>query len=109
MFFTHLHADHVAGLGEVINNSWLFGRKDSLQVYGPPGTEKIIDGFAQAYKPEVENKVALLKKEELDPSLSIAESKIIIVEDKGAHTIYEKNGLVVQAGPEVLGLPILPF
>jgi ribonuclease Z len=97
VFFTHLHADHVSGLGEVINNSWLFGRKTDLQVYGPPGTEKVIDGFAEAYKPEVENKVALRKKSELDPSHSIAEPKIITVEDNDAHTVYKKNGLVVKA------------
>ena len=96
VFLTHLHADHVAGLGEIINNSWLFGRIADLLVYGPPGTKKVVDGFAEAYKPEVENKASLREKNELDPSLSIAESRTITVEDKDAHTVYEKNGLVVK-------------
>jgi ribonuclease Z len=29
--------------------SWNFGRKDSLQVYGPPGVEQVVAGFSKAY------------------------------------------------------------
>lgn len=49
-FLTHLHSDHIDGLGELMLQAWIAGsRSTPLPVYGPQGTEKVLAGFAQAY------------------------------------------------------------
>lgn len=50
VFITHLHSDHVAGLGQVINTSWILGRTKPLEVYGPTGVAELVGGFAQVFK-----------------------------------------------------------
>ena len=49
VFLTHFHSDHIGDLGETITQSWLAGRAQSLDVYGPPGVEQVVAGFQQAY------------------------------------------------------------
>ena len=34
--------------GEVMTNSWIFGRTATLQTHGPEGLKKVVGGFAQA-------------------------------------------------------------
>jgi ribonuclease Z len=49
VFLTHFHSDHIGDLGEASVQSWIAGRKAPLDVYGPPGTTKVADGFSTAY------------------------------------------------------------
>jgi ribonuclease Z len=49
IFITHFHSDHIADLGQVINRSWIFGRKQPLEIYGPEGIQQVVDGFEQVY------------------------------------------------------------
>lgn len=49
VFLTHFHSDHIADLGEFNMNSWGLGRAAPLDVYGPPGVERVVAGFAEAY------------------------------------------------------------
>jgi len=49
IFLTHFHSDHIGDLGEASVQSWIAGRKEPLDVYGPPGTTKVADGFSMAY------------------------------------------------------------
>jgi ribonuclease Z len=51
-FLTHLHSDHTAGLPDLFNTSWQFGRWNRpLELYGPPGTARLsqamLDFFAE--------------------------------------------------------------
>jgi ribonuclease Z len=50
VFLTHFHSDHIGELGEFNMQSWAQGRSRTLPVYGPPGVEKVVAGFAQAYE-----------------------------------------------------------
>ncbi|MDH5737911.1 MAG: MBL fold metallo-hydrolase, partial [Gammaproteobacteria bacterium] len=49
VFLTHYHSDHIASLPDVNLTSWVQGRKASLNVYGPEGIERVINGFNEAY------------------------------------------------------------
>lgn len=49
IFLTHFHSDHIGDLGEYNMNSWVLGRKAPLDVYGPPGVERVVAGFSEAY------------------------------------------------------------
>ncbi|HEX9001664.1 MAG TPA: MBL fold metallo-hydrolase, partial [Blastocatellia bacterium] len=46
VLLTHFHSDHIGDLGETVTQSWLAGRAKPLEVYGPPGVEKVLAGFA---------------------------------------------------------------
>ncbi|WP_369025395.1 MBL fold metallo-hydrolase [Qipengyuania sp. RANM35] len=49
-FLTHLHSDHLDGLGELMLQAWMAGGRDTpLPIYGPPGTDQVVAGFVEAY------------------------------------------------------------
>lgn len=51
IFLTHLHSDHLDGLGEMLLGTWINGgRTTPTQVAGPIGTSQIVDGFNTAYQ-----------------------------------------------------------
>ena len=51
VFLTHLHSDHIDGLGELLLLSWIAGsRTTPTPVYGPVGTGQVVTGFNAAYQ-----------------------------------------------------------
>jgi ribonuclease BN (tRNA processing enzyme) len=46
---THAHLDHVNDLMAILKADWLLGR-ESMKVYGPPGTEETVTGLLDAYE-----------------------------------------------------------
>lgn len=53
LFITHLHSDHTLGYPDLIFTSWVMGRKESLQAYGPPGLQKMTDHLIAAYSEDI--------------------------------------------------------
>ncbi len=50
VLLTHFHSDHIDGLGELATLRWAAGDNASpLPVYGPPGVDKVVEGFNLAY------------------------------------------------------------
>jgi len=49
VLLTHYHSDHIAAIPTINLTSWVAGRQGPLEVYGPPGVERIVDGFNEAY------------------------------------------------------------
>jgi len=50
VFLTHFHSDHIDGLGEMGTLRWAAGDNGSpLPVYGPPGVERVVNGFNESY------------------------------------------------------------
>ncbi len=45
VFLTHLHSDHTLGLADVILSPWIQGRIAPFNVYGPPGTSRLVTGI----------------------------------------------------------------
>lgn len=51
IFLTHLHSDHMDGLGELLMQAWVNGGRDvPMPVYGPTGVEEVVGGFNAAYR-----------------------------------------------------------
>ncbi|MEH6675625.1 MBL fold metallo-hydrolase [Phenylobacterium sp.] len=50
ILLTHFHSDHMDGLGELLMQRWAASSAAApTPVYGPPGVETVLAGFAQAY------------------------------------------------------------
>ncbi len=50
IFLTHFHSDHIGELGEWAMQSWVAGRSQALDFYGPEGVEQVVGGFRDAYR-----------------------------------------------------------
>lgn len=49
VLITHFHSDHIADLPEARLQSWVAQRPTPLPVYGGPGVERVVSGFAEAF------------------------------------------------------------
>ncbi len=49
VLLTHFHSDHIGDLGEFNMQTWVAGRERPLRVFGPPGVERVVAGFTEAY------------------------------------------------------------
>jgi ribonuclease BN (tRNA processing enzyme) len=64
-FITHLHSDHTVGLPDLIFTPWVQGRREPLEVYGPPGVRAMTDHLLEAYAEDIRVRTTGL---EPDPS-----------------------------------------
>jgi ribonuclease Z len=63
VFLTHLHSDHTAGLPDLFDTSWQFGRKTaSLELYGPRGTKQLADAMLQFFAEDIHLRRDVLEK-----------------------------------------------
>ena len=53
VFITHLHFDHVGGLADLLFAAWNKGRKRTIRVYGPRGTEEMLGHLFEAYSKDI--------------------------------------------------------
>ena len=68
VMFTHFHSDHIAGLADVNLGSWVGGRQESLNVYGPEGVATVVEGFNTAYRLDRRYRIAHHGVELLPPA-----------------------------------------
>ena len=57
-FVTHLHSDHTAGYSDLILTGWTAGRHSPLAVYGPSGLQSMTEHILQAYRIDIETRIA---------------------------------------------------
>ena len=51
VYLTHLHSDHIDGLGELMLQAWVGGsRSTPLPIAGPEGVGEVVSGFNTAYR-----------------------------------------------------------
>jgi ribonuclease BN (tRNA processing enzyme) len=55
-FLTHLHSDHTLGFPDLILTPWIMGRKEPLEVYGPPGTRLMAEHILEAYEFDIKTR-----------------------------------------------------
>ena len=51
--FTHMHTDHITDLPDFLFQRWTGGAVVPLRVFGPEGTQEMIDGFLMALRRDI--------------------------------------------------------
>lgn len=93
VFLTHLHSDHIVGLPDLWLTGWLEAayaqRKGPLVVYGPQGTQNLMNGLRTAFDWDIKARIA-------DQNLSPESIQSKVTEIKPG-VIYDQQGLKVTA------------
>jgi len=99
VLLTHYHSDHIDGLGEIVLQRWAGGaRREPLPVYGPPGVDRVVGGFDEAYALDAEYRIAHHGPEVVPPSGRGAVAKTFAMPKPAeAVVILEHGGLRVSA------------
>ena len=58
LFLTHLHSDHTMGLNDVLFTPWIQGRKVPLDLFGPPGTGRLVQGIIDGNAEDIAERLA---------------------------------------------------
>jgi ribonuclease Z len=98
VFITHFHNDHYADLGDVMEWSWIRGRRHILPVYGPTGITQIVEGFQSAYELEAMYRTAHHGEEIMPPEWVDSQPiEFTPPQDDSAVVVYERDGVTVRA------------
>jgi ribonuclease Z len=62
VFLTHLHSDHIDGLPDVFHTTWQFGRRAPFELYGPQGSQDLVDGILKFYAADIHIRRDLTEK-----------------------------------------------
>jgi ribonuclease Z len=99
VLLTHFHSDHIGDLGEFDMNTWVAGRSGPLRVFGPPGVERVVAGFEEAYAQDASYRTAHHGPELLDPAVGRLSAQAIPgpAEGSGPETFLDEDGLRITA------------
>jgi ribonuclease Z len=98
VFITHLHSDHIGGLGEFNLQSWVAGRPAPLQVIGPEGVDQLAAGMNQAYATDHVFRRAHHEHDaiKLPIAAGLLESKVVVLPKPDARGV--SSAVVYSAG-----------
>ncbi|NNE56487.1 MAG: MBL fold metallo-hydrolase [Hellea sp.] len=97
IFLTHLHSDHIDGLGQMLLGTWInSGRTEPTKVYGPVGTSQVVDGFNMAYQIDSTYRTAHHGVAVANPaSFGAIAHEIKLV--NGSKVVYDNDGVKITA------------
>lgn len=99
VLLTHFHSDHIGDLGEFDLNTWVMGRPAPLRVYGPPGVERVVAGFEEAYALDAQYRIAHHGPELFSDDVGRLEPHTIAgpAEGGGPAVVLDEDGLRITA------------
>ena len=94
-FITHFHSDHFNGLASLVNHTWIYGRTDPFDVYGPTGISQVVEGLTQAYALDAQyrNSHFVSAKSEAFATPHTIEFLVGSVQQR----VYSKDGVTIDA------------
>jgi ribonuclease Z len=110
VFVTHLHGDHIAGLGEAAEGSWINGRTDPLTLVGPEGTDNLARGFNLVYERDRVFRKAHHEKGDIKFPLDAAQirSKVVGIPKADGTALAWKDGDLAVTAIRVAHDPVSP-
>lgn len=98
-FLTHLHSDHIDGLGELMLQAWIAGGRNApLPIYGPTGTDKVVAGFDAAYTPDSGFRIAHHGPKIAHPAGFGGTANLIALADgSDSAVVYDQGGVRITA------------
>ncbi|HJW41826.1 MAG TPA: MBL fold metallo-hydrolase [Rhizomicrobium sp.] len=98
VLITHLHSDHIGGLAEIRLQTWVAGRKAPLKIYGPPGIERVVAGFNEAYAIDESYRTKHHGAAMLPPAAAdLVAVPVVIPADATTTHVFDAQGLSVTA------------
>jgi ribonuclease Z len=97
LLLTHFHSDHISGLGTVALQRWVAeGARTPLTVHGPPGVERVVNGFNEAFAQDCAYRTAH-HGEQIAPPEGAGMVAAVFPLPAGADraVVLEEDGLVV--------------
>ncbi|CAK3625730.1 hypothetical protein VCRA2123E76_70024 [Vibrio crassostreae] len=52
-FLTHLDSDYTMGIADIVLTPWVLGRKDPINIYGPPNTNFLVNQTLKAFESDI--------------------------------------------------------
>lgn len=96
LFLTHLHSDHIDGLGEALLQGWIAGGRGApLPVHGPEGTDKVVAGFNAAYAIDSAYRVAHHGEKVANPAGFGGSAQVIDPAAQGG-MVYSGSGVTIR-------------
>jgi ribonuclease Z len=96
VLITHLHSDHIGDLGEATEQSWIAGRDQPLQVYGPPGIDEVVQGFSEVYSHDVGYRAVHHGVKAMPPQVAPAVAHVLPSPvGTAAMPVFDEDGLKV--------------
>lgn len=96
-FLTHFHSDHVMDLPNLINRSWLLGRKDDLHIYGPDSLNTIVKAANAFLAMDNQHRLDHHGSEIIDTSKAKGIAHEFHIPQNSKEVIFEKDGIVITA------------
>ena len=97
IFLTHLHSDHIDGLGQLLLGTWVNSpRTAPTKVSGPTGTAQIVEGFNMAYQIDSRFRTAHHGEAIANPVSFGAVAREIDL-SRGSDVVYDNHGVKITA------------
>ena len=92
VFITHLHSDHTLGYPDLILTTWVMGRRDKLQAYGPRGLKKMTKHILAAWEEDIHVRIEGLERQ-------TRTGYKVDVHEFDSGVVYDKDGVRITAIP----------
>ncbi|MHA1198445.1 MAG: MBL fold metallo-hydrolase [Candidatus Heimdallarchaeaceae archaeon] len=112
VFLTHLHTDHTIGYPDLIFTTWVLGRQNPLDVYGPPGIAQMTEQIVKAYKEDIRARTEGLEPanttgfrvntHEVEPGMIFQDSNIRVEAFSVNHGLLEAYGYKIYTPDKVI-------
>ena len=98
VLLTHFHSDHIGELGELRLQTWVAGRREPLPVFGPPGVERVVNGFEEAYALDTQYRVAHHGADFVPPAAAPLKAVAVAIPEGAATApVLSDRGLTITA------------
>ena len=127
IFITHHHSDHNLEFGPLVHTLWTSGTSDHVDVYGPKGTQNLLDGFLKSLEIDINVRIedekqrdlaSIIKVSEISEGLVMEDERVKVTALKVVHGLLEncfafkfetKDKKVVFSGDTIYFPPLIEF